>query len=145
MSLFCSACYKFVFSKSSCVWPCRKRTIIRPIKEWCIVICRVSCQLLKPEPYFYNENKTTRKLANTPCEIWDNSYISLFCNINTYFSFDVFYAIINLKIVNFYKPWSNMKILMLFHHFDVIYLLFHDFDVLYLLFHEFDVINLSVM
>jgi hypothetical protein len=29
----------------------------------------------------------------------------------------VFYAVINLKIVNFYKPWSNMKILMLFHDF----------------------------
>jgi hypothetical protein len=28
--------------------------------------------------------------------------------------------IINLKIVNFYKAWSNMKILMLFHDFDVI-------------------------
>ena len=24
-----------------------------------------------------------------------------------------------LKIVNFYKLWSNMKILMLFHNFDV--------------------------
>jgi hypothetical protein len=57
----------------------------------------------------------------------------------------MFYAIINLKIVNFYKPWSNMKILMLFHDFDVIYLLFHDFDVLDLLFHDFDVINLSIM
>jgi hypothetical protein len=32
--------------------------------------------------------------------------------------------------VNFYKPWSNMKILMLFHDFDVIGLLFHDFDVI---------------
>jgi hypothetical protein len=32
----------------------------------------------------------------------------------------MFYAVINLKIVNFYKPWSNMKILMLFHDFDVI-------------------------
>jgi hypothetical protein len=31
-----------------------------------------------------------------------------------------FYAIINLKIVNFYKPWPNMKILMLFHDFDII-------------------------
>ena len=41
-----------------------------------------------------------------------------------------FYAIINLKIVNFYKPWSNMKILMLFHDIDVICLLFHDFDVI---------------
>ena len=50
------------------------------------------------------------------------------CNINMHFSFDVFNAIINLKIVNFYKPWSNMKILMLFHDFDVIGLLFHDFD-----------------
>jgi hypothetical protein len=29
----------------------------------------------------------------------------------------MFYAVINLKIVNFYKPWSNMKILMLFHDF----------------------------
>jgi hypothetical protein len=28
------------------------------------------------------------------------------------------------------KPWSNMKILMLFHDFDVISLLFHDFDVI---------------
>jgi hypothetical protein len=37
--------------------------------------------------------------------------------------------------VNFYKPWSNMKIL----------LLFHDFYVLDLLFHDFDVINLSIM
>jgi hypothetical protein len=46
---------------------------------------------------------------------------------------------INLKIVNFYKPWSNMKILMLFHDFDVIDLLFHDLDVLDLLFHDFDV------
>jgi hypothetical protein len=63
-----------LWRQNDAVWPCRKRTIIRPIKEWCIVICRVSCQLLKPEPYFYNENKTTRKLANTPCEIWDNSY-----------------------------------------------------------------------
>ena len=26
--------------------------------------------------------------------------------------------------MNFYKPWSNMKILMLFHDFDVIDLLF---------------------
>jgi hypothetical protein len=43
--------------------------------------------------------------------------IKLYCSINTHFSFDVFYAIINLKIVNFYKPWSNMKILMLFHAF----------------------------
>jgi hypothetical protein len=34
-----------------------------------------------------------------------------------------------------------MKILMLFHDFDVIDLLFHDFDVLDLLFHDFDVIN----
>jgi hypothetical protein len=34
------------------------------------------------------------------------------------------------KIVNFYKPWSNMKILMLFHDIDVICLLFHDFDVI---------------
>jgi hypothetical protein len=42
----------------------------------------------------------------------------------------MFFKIINLKIVNFYKPWSNMKILMLFHDFDVIDLLFHDFDVL---------------
>ena len=42
----------------------------------------------------------------------------------------MFYAVINLKIVNIYKPWSNMKILMLFHDFDVIYLLFHDFDVI---------------
>jgi hypothetical protein len=56
--------------------------------------------------------------------------IKLYCSINTHFSFDVFYAIINLKIVNFYKPWSNMKILMLFHDFDVIGLLFHDFDVI---------------
>ena len=32
--------------------------------------------------------------------------------------------------MNFYKPWSNMKILMLFHDFDVIGLLFHDFDVI---------------
>jgi hypothetical protein len=39
-------------------------------------------------------------------------------------------TIINLKIVNFYKPWSNMKILMLFHDFDVIGLLFHDFDII---------------
>jgi len=52
------------------------------------------------------------------------------CNINTHFSFDVFYAIINLRIVNFYKPWSNMKIVMLFRDFDVIGLLFHDFDVI---------------
>jgi hypothetical protein len=36
----------------------------------------------------------------------------------------------NLKIVNFYKPWSNMMILMLFHDFDVTDLLFHDFDAL---------------
>ena len=36
------------------------------------------------------------------------------------------------KIVNFYKPWSNMKILMLFHDFDVIDMLFHDFDVIHL-------------
>ena len=35
--------------------------------------------------------------------------------------------------MNFYKPWSNMKVLMLFHDFDVIDLLFHDFDVLGLL------------
>jgi hypothetical protein len=35
-----------------------------------------------------------------------------------------------LKIVDFYKPWSNMTILMLFHDFDVICLLFHDFDVI---------------
>jgi hypothetical protein len=55
------------------------------------------------------------------------------------------WLLLNLKIVNFYKPWSNMKILMLFHDFDVIDLLFHDFDVLYLLFHDFDVINLSIM
>jgi len=48
-------------------------------------------------------------------------------------------------MVNFYKPWSNMKILMLFHDFDVIDLLFNDFDVLDLLFHDFDVINLSIM
>ena len=32
--------------------------------------------------------------------------------------------------MNFYKPWYNMMILMLFHDFDVIDLLFHDFDVL---------------
>ena len=32
--------------------------------------------------------------------------------------------------MNIYKPWSNMKILMLFHDVDVIYLLFHGFDVL---------------
>ena len=31
--------------------------------------------------------------------------------------------------MNFYKPWPNMKILMLFDDFDVIDLLFHDFDV----------------
>jgi hypothetical protein len=66
------------------------------------------------------------------------------CNINTHFSFDVFYAVINLKIVNFYKPWFNMKILMLFHDFYVINLLFHDFDVIDLLFHDFDVIDLSI-
>ena len=51
------------------------------------------------------------------------------CNMNTHFIFDVVYATINLKIVNFYKPWSSMKILILFHDFDVIDLLFHDFDV----------------
>jgi hypothetical protein len=33
--------------------------------------------------------------------------------------------------VSFYKPWSNMKVLMLFHDFDVIGLLFHDFDVIW--------------
>jgi hypothetical protein len=38
--------------------------------------------------------------------------------------------LINLKIVNFYKPWSNMKILMLFHDFDFIGWLFHDFEVI---------------
>jgi hypothetical protein len=38
-----------------------------------------------------------------------------------------------------------MKILMLFHDFDVIDLLFHDFDVIDLLFHDFDVIYLSIM
>jgi hypothetical protein len=38
-----------------------------------------------------------------------------------------------------------MKILMLFHDFDVIDLLFHDFDVIDLLFHDFDVIDLSIM
>ena len=38
-----------------------------------------------------------------------------------------------------------MKILMLFHDFDVIDQLFHDFDVLDLLFHDFDVINMSIM
>jgi hypothetical protein len=43
----------------------------------------------------------------------------IICNINTHFPL-MFYAVINLKIVNFYKPWSNMKILMLFHDFDVI-------------------------
>jgi hypothetical protein len=32
--------------------------------------------------------------------------------------------------MKFYKPWSNMKILMLVHDFDVIDLLFHDFEVL---------------
>jgi len=47
--------------------------------------------------------------------------------------------------MNLYKPWSNMKISMLFYDFDVIDLLFHDFDVLDLLFHDFDVINLSIM
>ena len=41
--------------------------------------------------------------------------------------------------MNIYKPWSNMKILVLFHDFDVIDQLFHDFDVLDLLFHDFDV------
>ena len=35
------------------------------------------------------------------------------------------------KIMNIYKPWSNMKIMMLFHDFDIkISMLFHDFDVL---------------
>jgi hypothetical protein len=34
-----------------------------------------------------------------------------------------------------------MKILMLFHDFDVIDLLFHDFDELDLLFHDFEVIS----
>jgi hypothetical protein len=43
------------------------------------------------------------------------------------FFLSCFYAVINLIIVNFYKPWFNMKILMLFHDFDVIDLLFHDF------------------
>jgi hypothetical protein len=38
-----------------------------------------------------------------------------------------------------------MKILIIFHDFDVIDLLFHDFDVLDLLFHDFDVINLSII
>ena len=47
----------------------------------------------------------------------DMIHIKFNCNINTYFSFDVFYAVINLKIVNLYKPWSYMKILMLFHDF----------------------------
>ena len=32
--------------------------------------------------------------------------------------------------MNFYKPWSNMKMLMLFHDFDVIGLLFHYFDII---------------
>jgi hypothetical protein len=34
-----------------------------------------------------------------------------------FFLWCVLYAVINFKIVNFYKPWSNMKILMLFHDF----------------------------
>ena len=41
-----------------------------------------------------------------------------------------FYTVINLEIVNFYKPSSNMKILMLFHDFDVIGMLLNDFDVI---------------
>ena len=32
--------------------------------------------------------------------------------------------------MNFYKPWSSMKILMLLHDFDVIGLLFRHFDVI---------------
>jgi hypothetical protein len=47
--------------------------------------------------------------------------------------------------VNFYKPWSNMTILILFHDFDVIDMLFRDFDELDLLFLDSDVINLSIM
>jgi hypothetical protein len=61
---------------------------------------------------------------------FEKQNLRIICSINTHFSFDVFFAIINLKIVNFYKAWSNMKILMLFHDFDVIDLLFHDFDVI---------------
>ena len=79
-----------------------------------------------------------------------NTMLYMFCSNSILYHKYVFflwcfYAIINLKIVNFYKPWSNMKILMLFHDFDVIDILFHDFDVLDMLFHDFDVINLSIM
>jgi hypothetical protein len=53
---------------------------------------------------------------NMSSKYWNNTCY----NINTHFFFDVFYAVINFKIVNIYKSWSNMKMLMLFHDFDVI-------------------------
>jgi hypothetical protein len=58
---------------------------------------------------------------------WNNIYMTSKsrCAFFLWFS----YAVINLKIVNIYKPWFSMKILMLLHDFDVIYILFHDVKV----------------
>ena len=42
-----------------------------------------------------------------------------------FFSFFVIYNSVIYIFIIFNKPWSNMKILMLFHDFDVIDLLFH--------------------